>query len=119
MPFQILTLLLIIGLNAHAQMPPQNPSCMQDTMDTDSKMISSCFTVYPNPFHEQTMLTGNDVLTDYFIILYDHNGMAVRSLMPAPHSTSLTINRENLEAGVYYLKIISPHEETTLKLVIE
>jgi hypothetical protein len=92
---------------------------MRDTMNSDSRMISSCFTVYPNPFHEQTLLSGNDVLTDYFIILYDHNGMAVRSLTAAPHTTSLTINRENLESGIYYLKIISQREETVLKLVIE
>src|ERR1051326_7750410 len=85
---------------------PQGPACMRDTINTDNEIAGVCFIVYPNPFHEQTLLTANDELINYNIVLYDHNGTMVKPLYITPHSTTLTINRENLEAGIYYLKII-------------
>ena len=64
-------------------------------------------TIVPNPFSETTTITISDNvdLKNTTIDIYNILGMKVKSL--AVTQSSLTLNKENLQPGVYMLRLNS------------
>ena len=72
----------------------------------------------PNPFYEQTIASVNNVGVAYHAGIYNVDGKMVFDM--GEHTENvLTIERNNLAAGEYFLKIFCGEDNTVLRLVIE
>ena len=76
-------------------------------------------TLFPNPFNNATTLAITDPKKDFYTLsLYDIYGRALRTY-PKQNSSAVTINRENLIPGMYYISVQSDSWQFREKLLIE
>jgi hypothetical protein len=78
--------------------------------------------VYPNPSSESISISGEDLENDnYTISLYDIVGRKVKSenYIVADNSISTNIEVRGLQAGIYYLSVVSSKYKKTIKIVRE
>lgn len=77
-------------------------------------------TLYPNPFSTQTTLTIEGIQTNSNISLniYDASGKEVKNISMGDKK-QITINRDGLKAGVYFLNINTGNQNIGKKLVVE
>ncbi len=77
--------------------------------------------VYPNPFTNKFVVNVNATeTTNLNISLVDISGRIIKQIMNDAVSAGLntySINTENLQGGIYFVKIQSNNEATTLKMV--
>ena len=73
------------------------------------------YIVYPNPFTDYTTIKLSDAIQTQKIELIDIHGRIVRSIDNV-NSNSVTIQRENLSSGNYFIRIQS--DDTYVKKVI-
>ena len=66
------------------------------------------YIVYPNPFTDYTTIELSDAFQIQRIDLIDINGRTVRTIDNI-NSNSVTIHRENLPSGIYFIRIQSDH----------
>jgi hypothetical protein len=71
--------------------------------------------VYPNPFDKSLQIFLSDDLMDGTVSLENIVGEVV--LLQKLHCNSLTLNTENLNAGIYFLKIFSKNNYAVVKLI--
>jgi hypothetical protein len=71
--------------------------------------------VYPNPASSQVNVQSN--LTINRLTIYNHIGQAVKEVFT--NETSVRVNAESFESGVYFIRIETANGYTTQKLVIE
>ncbi len=62
--------------------------------------------VYPNPFTDYTTIELSDAVQTKKIELIDIHGRIVR-IIDNVNSNSVTIHRENLPSGIYFIRIHS------------
>lgn len=74
-------------------------------------------TFAPNPFHTKTTLNFQQAVSNTTILLFDTQGKEVRSLS-CPDITC-DIERDNLQAGIYFVQIVRDNGLFHTKLVIE
>ncbi|AMS26192.1 hypothetical protein AEM51_03320 [Bacteroidetes bacterium UKL13-3] len=74
------------------------------------------FTVYPNPFSDQLLIT-NQESTPMEIVIQDIHGLILHkeSNVQSGHTLSL----KKLPQGIYFMKIFMPDEQKTIKLLKE
>ncbi len=77
------------------------------------KMIK--IAVYPNPFDKSLQIFLNDDFMDGTVTLENTLGEVV--LMQKFHFNLLTLNTENLNAGIYFLKIFSKNNYAVVKML--
>jgi len=75
--------------------------------------------VFPNPMHTETIIYSDKSLSDAAIAIYDINGRLVKNKENVSGHT-ITVNRDNLPAGMYFFKITESGQELNSgKLIIE
>lgn len=65
---------------------------------------TSDISIYPNPFSTQTTLLSNKVLKDATLNIYNSLGQELKRVKNISGQT-ITINRNNLPSGLYYLQL--------------
>lgn len=70
--------------------------------------------VYPNPFNDQLIIENRE-LSDYRIDVFNSTGQIVSTFKTNKLVTNL--NMGSLKKGVYFMKIRSPQNEQTIKLL--
>jgi hypothetical protein len=70
------------------------------TMDENSKME-----VYPNPFSSQTTIAFSDNFTRGNLSIYDLSGREMMQFPVSAGMKSFTLNRNELESGIYFCKL--------------
>ena len=73
------------------------------------------YSVYPNPFTDYTTIKLSDAIQTQRIELIDIHGRTVRTIDNV-NSNSVTIHKENLPSGIYFIRIHS--DDTYVKKVI-
>lgn len=80
--------------------------------------IKNSITCYPNPFSTQTTLLTDIFLKNATMLVYNSVGLQVKQIKNISGQT-LTLQRDNLSSGLYYLQIIQDNKIlTTDKLII-
>ncbi len=75
--------------------------------------------LYPNPFSQQATLELPETNGEYALLVYDMLGNKVKE-MPALSNRRITIDRENLTAGVYFYQLVNKEgTAATGKMIIE
>ncbi|RLD29978.1 MAG: hypothetical protein DRI73_10685, partial [Bacteroidetes bacterium] len=85
------------------------------TTSVSNNIIDPYYIVYPNPFTEYTTIRLTDVVQTQKIELIDIHGRIVRT-MDKVNGTSVTIQRDNLTSGIYFIRIHS--DDTYVKKVV-
>jgi hypothetical protein len=79
---------------------------------------SQPITIYPNPFSSSATIQLSDKLSNAEVNIYNSLGEKIKTLNTSKES-SFTIERENLPAGVYFLRLIENNKPGNItKLVI-
>jgi len=78
-------------------------------------IIDFNYLVYPNPFTDYTTLKLSDAVQTRKIDVIDIHGRIVRTIDNI-NNNSVTIHRENLTSGIYFIRIQS--DDTYVKKVI-
>lgn len=74
--------------------------------------------IFPNPFSCQTTIQIGKILKDATLILYNPQGQQIKQLNNISEQT-VTLYRENLASGLYFLQLIKDNQTfTTHKLII-
>lgn len=77
---------------------------VEEFLDSDSKC-----TIYPNPFSINTTLITSTDLQNATLLVYDVYGNEQKNVTNI-YTSSITLNRENLQNGVYFLILIQNGE---------
>jgi hypothetical protein len=76
-------------------------------------------TIYPNPTEGNTTLSIEGLKENAKVIMTDVQGRVVSSQAMTAGQKTLTISRNNLRAGVYYVRVITDNQTRTEKLIIK
>ena len=93
----------------------QVPYWSELTTSISDNNIDPNYIVYPNPFTDYTTVKLSDVVKTKKIELIDIHGRILRTIDNV-NSNSVTIHRENLPSGIYFIRIHS--DDTYVKKVI-
>jgi hypothetical protein len=95
-------------------------TCRVDTVLDDplstAEIENTGFKIYPNPFNQTSTLYLKQVPEDCVFKMYDFTGRNVVELYP--DKTETTIERKNLEGGVYYFELSGKNVTTQKGKVI-
>ena len=69
--------------------------------------------VYPNPTSRQLNINSTDNLQVENMTLFDIHGKTIKQI----EGSQRQIDMQNLEAGIYFLKIQTEHGESTKKII--
>jgi hypothetical protein len=90
------------------------------TLDTDQSTTASnedfeqfAFSIYPNPVNNILSIDSQEIITK--VSIFNMLGQEVKNSNPNTNNVSLDVN--NLEAGVYIIKLIAGNKESTKKFV--
>ena len=75
-------------------------------------------TIYPNPVNEQITIESNDNSQIDELEIFDLFGKSVKSYSPEPGVSKINLNINDLNRGVYMLRIKTNNEFITQKLYI-
>lgn len=73
--------------------------------------------VYPTQATEEITLELQENNFEYLILLFDQSGQVKKRMVADPGITSLKIPVTDLEAGLYYIKILAPDAEELFKII--
>jgi hypothetical protein len=79
----------------------------------ESLQNNNNISIYPNPFTSQTTLRTENVFNDATITIYNMFGQIVKELKGISGQT-ITLNRDNLSNGMYFVKLIEENKITSL-----
>jgi len=85
------------------------------TTSISQNLIDPNYIVFPNPFTDYTTIELPDAFQTRKIELIDIHGRTVRTIDNV-NSNSVTIHRENLPSGIYFIRIHS--DDTNVEKVI-
>ncbi len=77
----------------------------------------SQFKVFPNPFSDITKIQSESAFHDATLTIFNPVGRVVMKMENISGHT-ITINRENLPAGIYYILLSQAYNSNTAKLII-
>lgn len=95
------------------------------TAPTSARLLSSPvnLAVYPNPVLDHAALRFMlDKSSDVNVTMYDITGKAVRNINFGRLSSGVNtvrIDRENMNSGVYFLKLNAGTNQSTLKIIMK
>ncbi|MCH3923627.1 MAG: choice-of-anchor J domain-containing protein [Bacteroidales bacterium] len=75
--------------------------------------------IYPNPTTNDATLEVKGLKEKANVVMIDVQGRVVSSQVMALGQTTLTIKRNNLASGVYYIRVITDNQTRTEKLIIK
>lgn len=73
--------------------------------------------IYPNPFSNQTILQTSDFFDNATLSIYNSFGQLVKGIQNI-NGQSITIYRENLSKGLYFVKIFQDNRLITIEKII-
>ena len=85
------------------------------SVETYSSNINNCTFIYPNPAFTHLTVESKEPITQS--IISDCNGRVIKT--DNQNSNTATLNIENLETGIYFLRIVSKNGSKTEKIVKE
>jgi len=91
------------------------------TLNTDQSTASNeafeqfDFSIYPNPIKNTLSIDSQEIITK--VTIFNLLGQEVKSINPYTNNVSVDIN--NLEAGIYIIKLIANDKESTKKFIKE
>ncbi|GHC42868.1 T9SS-dependent M36 family metallopeptidase [Ulvibacter litoralis] len=94
---------------------PTTPGCLLSTADTK---LDNNFAIYPNPSNGNINISSVVDAGDVTVSIVDLNGRVVFTQNVELH-TSVNINAENLNTGIYVVQIEGVNYAHTAKLIIE
>ncbi|MBP1629590.1 MAG: aggregation factor core protein MAFp3, isoform [Bacteroidetes bacterium] len=77
------------------------------------------FSIYPNPSNGIVNINIEGVYTDAKIIIYDLNARVVMSQNIISNPKSINLDLNNINKGVYSIRIITPNFISTKKLILQ
>jgi len=90
---------------------------MSCTVGVNELALNNRISVYPNPASDQvTIAIKRSTQKEAFIAIYDMTGNIVRSYTTA--DTQLTLNRDGLKSGMYFVSVVVDGKRYTNKLII-
>ena len=96
-------------------------NCTSATVDilSNTEDINCAFRIFPNPVGEQIQFSfDNCSVENLNIQLLDINGTLMLEKEITPNTNSITINRQIIPTGVYFLKIGNEDSFSTKKIII-
>jgi len=73
--------------------------------------------VYPNPFSSETIVITNKNVKDAILVMYDSAGRQVKQ-MKNIHGQSISLQRDNLPSGLYFIRLTVENKVYTIDKVI-
>lgn len=110
------------NVTAESDTPPYNPVTVEDVyfrlidlnnLAVNTNAIQQAI-MAPNPTTGQFTITA--VIKLDAIKIYDILGKVIQSIIPDAATTSIDLN--NYSAGIYFVKMISDHDETIKKIIV-
>ncbi|GAB4159382.1 MAG: zinc-dependent metalloprotease family protein [Winogradskyella sp.] len=96
--------------------------CTQQTLSfNDIQTLDNTFSIYPNPNHGEFNVALSNPSSDRVIIqLYDINGRSIYSkTFNSSYDFNTSIKLNNVQSGVYLIKVIDGTKHMTRKLIID
>jgi len=84
---------------------------------SENKIQIDLISVYPNPFSEQATLLADNFLRNAALEIYNCFGQAVKEIKNIFGQT-ITLHRDNLPAGFYFIRLIQNGKLITTKKII-
>lgn len=92
--------------------------CYNGTLSVGKELNKTNLTIFPNPFSTQTILQTDRIYKDATLNVYNSLGQRVKQINKISGQT-ITVNRDNLPNGLYFLRIIEGNKTVaTNKLII-
>lgn len=82
------------------------------------KLFDSNISIFPNPFSTQTTLYSDNLLKNATLTVYNSFGRQVTQSVIPSGARNLTIYRNNLPSGLYFIRLTEENKIYTDKLVI-
>lgn len=93
--------------------------CAPFTLDISKENLATAFTIFPNPFTDQTTVAFTGVTTNASIQIIDILGKTIyRSQIPE-NSTTFIIEKGNINSGIYFVQIQSNTGTISKKIIIQ
>lgn len=96
-----------------------SPECLTFLEINEPKSQDIQVKLYPNPASNKTTLEISELRTDANVILYDMLGKELKTYSVKAKQNKLNINLQNLNQGIYYIKISSQKHTSTKKLIVK
>ncbi|HLP50072.1 MAG TPA: T9SS type A sorting domain-containing protein [Chitinophagales bacterium] len=105
---------------------PNGPSAFGDFISTYSNVTGqlmspaqqNAISIYPNPFSHQAIVTFEEELNNSIIQIKDVQGKTVKTI-PVAQGRQVTISKDELSSGVYFLQVIKSQNIFTKRVIIE
>jgi N-acetylneuraminic acid mutarotase len=85
-------------------------------LNVENNDLKSSFLIYPNPFTSKTTIKFNTEQNDVTIKIRDILGKEIKSINFT--GRQLLIEKENINAGIYFIHTIDENKKTTTKKII-
>lgn len=95
----------------------QGYNCQFLTSVNENSSYTNPNSVYPNPFSSQTTVKTNKIFKDATLTIYNSIGQQVKKIKNISGQT-VTISRDNLRSGLYFLRLTDENKTYTNKIVI-
>jgi hypothetical protein len=79
--------------------------------------LANSFSVYPNPFSSEATVKTDKILKDATLTIYNSIGQEVKQITNISGQT-ITISRDNLTGGLYFLRLAEENKTYANKIVI-
>ena len=79
--------------------------------------MKNSVTIYPNPFSLHTLIHTDMVFNNATITLFNFSGQKVKQLKNK-YGKNITVVRDNLSAGIYFLQVIQYDKVFIKKILI-
>jgi hypothetical protein len=90
-------------------------------INCDTQRDNTVFMLYPNPAEWYTQISSVNSNADYYkLVVINANGKTINTLnWEHPDESALKMNTENVEAGMYILRILNESEMHHLQLIVK
>ena len=87
------------------------------TSNINDKVNSPYFNLSPNPFTGYSILSLNKEYHNVVIFIYNSEGQQIRK-EEFSNTSSITLKKENLSSGAYYISVICDHNQIGIQKII-
>lgn len=81
--------------------------------------LNNGLTIYPNPTKGTFQIILSEKVTEFDLVLYNSEGQLLKSQTGTSSDNIISVNAEGITPGLYVVKLITPFEEYTSKLIVE
>jgi len=96
-----------------------SPECVTFLKINEPNVKDIQVKLYPNPASNKTTLEITELRTDANVILYDMLGKELKTYSVKAKQDKLNIDLQDLNKGIYYIKISSQNHTSTKKIIVK